>query len=70
MVHNPYFECYRPISERLEEDRIQYTAAVARAAEKRRWAFAYWQFDSNFVVYDIDRGAWNTPVYRALVPVH
>jgi len=51
-----------------EEDRIKYTAAVARAAEKRGWAFGYWQFDSNFIVYDIDKDAWNEPIYRALVP--
>ena len=51
-----------------QEDRIKYTAAVARAAEKRGWAFGYWQFDSNFIAYDIDRDAWNEPIYRALVP--
>ena len=50
------------------EDRIKYTAAVARAAEKRGWAWAYWQFDSNFVVYDVDADRWNEPIYRALVP--
>jgi endoglucanase len=51
-----------------QEDRIKYTAAVARAAEKRGWAWTYWQFDSNFIVYDIDKDAWNEPIYRALVP--
>jgi len=51
-----------------QEDRIEYTAAVARAAEKRGWAWTYWQFDSNFIVYDIDKDAWNEPIYRALVP--
>ncbi|HET9473534.1 MAG TPA: glycoside hydrolase family 5 protein [Steroidobacteraceae bacterium] len=51
-----------------QEDRISYTAAVARAAEKRGWAWTYWQFDSNFIVYDIDKDAWNEPIYRALVP--
>jgi endoglucanase len=51
-----------------QEDRIRYTAAVARAAEKRGWAWTYWQFDSNFIVYDIDKDAWNTPIYKALVP--
>jgi len=51
-----------------QEDRIEYTAAVARAAEKRGWAWTYWQFDSNFIVYDIDKDAWNTPIYKALVP--
>jgi len=50
------------------EDRVKYTAAVARAAEKRGWAWSYWQFDSNFIVYDIDADAWNEPIYRALVP--
>lgn len=51
-----------------QEDRIKYTAAVARAAEKRGWAFTYWQFDSNFIVYDIDKDAWNLPIHKALVP--
>jgi endoglucanase len=51
-----------------QEDRIRYTAAVARAAEQRGWAFTYWQFDSNFIVYDIDKDQWNQPIYRALVP--
>ena len=41
---------------------------MARAAEKRGWAWTYWQFDSNFIVYDIDKDAWNEPIYRALVP--
>jgi endoglucanase len=51
-----------------QEDRIAYTAAVARSAEKHGWAWTYWQFDSNFIVYDIDKDAWNTPIYEALVP--
>jgi endoglucanase len=51
-----------------QEDRIKYTSAVARAAEKRGWAWGYWQFDSNFIVYDIDADRWNEPIYRALVP--
>lgn len=50
------------------EDRVKWTAAVARGAEKRGWAWGYWQFDSNFVVYDIDKDAWNTPIHKALVP--
>ena len=51
-----------------QEDRVKYTAAVARAAEKRGWAFGYWQFDSNFIVYDIDKDEWNKPIHEALVP--
>lgn len=50
------------------DSRVAYTAAVARAAEQRGWAWSYWQFDSDFIVYDIDRDAWNQPIYRALIP--
>jgi len=50
------------------EDRPRYTAAVARAAEKRGWAWGYWQFDSNFIVYDIDQDEWYAPIHDALVP--
>jgi endoglucanase len=50
------------------ESRVAYTAAVARGAEKRGWAWAYWQFDSDFIVYDIDKDVWNEPIRRALIP--
>jgi endoglucanase len=49
------------------ESRVRYTAAVARAAEARGWAWAYWQFDSDFVVYDMKRDAWVAPIHQALV---
>ena len=48
--------------------RVRYTSAVARAAEARGWAWTYWQFDSNFIAYDIDKDAWVEPIWRALVP--
>jgi len=48
--------------------RVKYTAAVARAAEKRGWAWAYWQFDQDFIVYDIDKDQWVEPIRRALIP--
>jgi endoglucanase len=50
------------------DSRVAWTSAVARAAEARGWAWSYWQFDSNFVVYLIDEDRWNEPIYRALVP--
>lgn len=50
------------------ESRVKYTAAVARAAEKRGWAWAYWQFDSDFIVYDIDKDQWVEPIRAALIP--
>jgi endoglucanase len=50
------------------ESRARYTAHVARAAEKLGWSWTYWQFDSDFVVYDIDQDRWVDPIRRALVP--
>lgn len=50
------------------ESRVRWTAAVARAAEARGWAWTYWQFDSDFIVYDIDKDRWVEPILRALIP--
>lgn len=49
-------------------DRLKWDAAVARAAEARGFSWSYWQFDSDFIVYDIDRKAWVEPVLHALIP--
>ena len=48
------------------ESRERYTAYVARTAEKLGFSWAYWQFDSDFIVYDIDQDKWVTPILRAL----
>jgi endoglucanase len=48
--------------------RVRWTAAIARAAEARGWAWAYWQFDSDFIVYDIDKDSWFEPILGALIP--
>ena len=48
--------------------RARYTAHVARTAESHGWAWAYWQFDSDFIVYDVDRDEWVEPIWKALVP--
>lgn len=50
------------------DSRVAYTSAVAREAEKHGWAWSYWQFDSDFVAYDIAKDDWNEPILRALVP--
>ena len=50
------------------DSRARYTAAVARAAERLGWSWAYWQFDSDFVVYDVEKDAWVEPLRKALVP--
>jgi endoglucanase len=50
------------------ESRVLYTAWVARTAESLGWAWTYWQFDSNFIVWDMDKDAWVEPIRKALVP--
>jgi endoglucanase len=48
--------------------RAAYTAAAAREAEARGWAWSYWQFDSDFIAYDIKKDAGVKPIHGALVP--
>ncbi|WP_457355212.1 glycoside hydrolase family 5 protein [Sphingomonas sp. UYP23] len=48
--------------------RARYTATVRREAEAHGFPWAYWQFDSDFILYDIDRGRWVEPIRQALVP--
>lgn len=50
------------------DPRVKYTSTVARAAEARGWAWAYWQFDSDFIVYDVKADAWVKPIRDALIP--
>lgn len=50
------------------ESRTRYTDAVARTAEAFGWSWAYWQFDSDFILYDIPGDAWVQPIRDALVP--
>ena len=49
------------------DSRARYTAFVARTAEKFGFSWAYWQFDSDFIVYNIDKEAWVEPILKALV---
>ena len=50
------------------EMRVAYTNAVAREAERQGFGWAYWQFDSDFIVWDMARDAWVDPIHRALIP--
>jgi len=50
------------------ESRARWTAGVARAAEQHGWSWAYWQFDSDFILYDIPGDKWIEPIRQALVP--
>jgi len=49
------------------ESRVLYTAYVARTAEKLGFCWAYWQFDSDFIVYDVNREQWVRPILNALI---
>lgn len=50
------------------DSRVKYTAHVARTAESLGWAWTYWQFDSDFIVWDMAKNDWNRPIWKALVP--
>lgn len=48
--------------------RVAYTDCVARTAESFGWSWAYWQFDSDFILWDMKSDAWVEPIRRALIP--
>jgi endoglucanase len=50
------------------QSRVCYTRAVAREAERLGWSWGYWQFDSDFIVYDINQDCWVEPILNALIP--
>ncbi len=50
------------------ESRHLWTDAVARGAESRGMAWAYWEFCSGFGVYDPNSEQWNEPIRSALLP--
>lgn len=50
------------------DSRVRWTNYITRQAEARGWSWSYWQFDSDFIVYDIDKDDWFTPIKNALIP--
>ena len=48
--------------------RVRYLSFVTRQAEKLGWSWAYWQFDSDFIVYDMRNKRWIEPIRDALIP--
>ena len=50
------------------DSRARYLSAVARVAEAHGFPWAYWQFDSDFIAYDVDKDEWIEPILKALVP--
>jgi len=49
------------------KSRSRYTNFVARTAEQYGFSWAYWQFDSDFIVYNIEKEAWVKPILKALM---
>jgi endoglucanase len=48
------------------DSRAKWTEHVVRTAEKMGWCWTYWQFDSDFIVYNIDKDEWVEPIRKAL----
>jgi endoglucanase len=48
------------------ESRVRYLTFVVGTAQKLGWSWAYWQFDSDFVLYDVKNDKWIEPVRDAL----
>ena len=49
--------------------RARWANFVAREAEARNWSWSHWQFDSDFIVYDIEKDEWVTPIKNALLGI-
>ncbi len=50
------------------ESRARYTKFLADSAVERGFSFNYWQFDSDFAVYDTKTDTWIKPLRDALLP--
>ncbi len=48
------------------ESRVRYLTFLVGTAQKLGWSWAYWQFDSDFVLYDVQSDKWIEPVRDAL----
>lgn len=50
------------------EYRVRYTDFVARTAERLGFSWAYWQFDNDFILWDMKANQWVEPILGALIP--
>lgn len=48
--------------------RVAYTQGVRCEAERHGFGWAYWQFDNDFIVWDMAANRWIQPIKDALVP--
>jgi hypothetical protein len=49
-------------------DHVRINMHPFKQAERLGWSWGYWQFDSDFIVYDIDADRWVAPILNALIP--
>lgn len=50
-----------------EPDRSRWLSFVVQQAQRRSWSWAYWQFDGDFIAFDIKSEQWITTVLKALM---
>jgi endoglucanase len=50
------------------ELRAAYTTAVRSEAERHGFGWAYWQFEGDFVAWDMAKQRWVEPILKALIP--
>lgn len=51
-----------------QASRLRWTEFVAREAESRGFAWAYWEFNAGFGAYDPSANAWREDLLSALIP--
>ena len=49
------------------DQRVAYTRAIREEAEAAGIPWAYWQFDSNFLAWDMKKDGWVEPIRAALI---
>lgn len=49
------------------ESRTRYLSFLTKTIEQLGWSWAYWQFDSDFILYNMQDDKWNEPVLKALI---
>lgn len=49
--------------------RVNWTNYVARQAEKNGWSWSYWQFDSDFILFNMQSQTWVEEIKNALIPI-
>jgi len=48
--------------------RVDWTSTIRSEAERHGFGWGYWQFDGDFIVWDMERQRWVEPIRKALVP--